>query len=92
MFLDRHQPSEGIFTNGTDWANLVAAVDSTGRPLMPYISPVNANGPADRARRPGGHHRGRPDHRKLGNSLALNEIVPAAMTPASGRRRSWTSA
>jgi hypothetical protein len=44
MFLDRHQPAEGIFVNGADWSNLVAGEDTTGRPLLPYINPMNSQG------------------------------------------------
>ena len=39
----RFLPAEGIFANSTSWGALVAAEDTTGRPLMPYISPVNSN-------------------------------------------------
>lgn len=41
----RFLPAEGWFTNSTDWGNLAAAEDlNNGRPLMPYINPVNSNG------------------------------------------------
>lgn len=40
----RMLPAEGVFVNSTDWGNLVAGEDTTGRPLMPYINPVNALG------------------------------------------------
>lgn len=39
----RFLPAEGIFANSTSWGALVAGEDTTGRPLMPYISPVNSN-------------------------------------------------
>ena len=28
----------------SDWGNLVAGEDGNGRPLMPYINPMNSNG------------------------------------------------
>ena len=40
----RFLPPEGWFSNATDWGNLVAGEDTNGRPLMPYINPMNANG------------------------------------------------
>lgn len=40
----RMLPAEGWFANSTDWGNLIAGEDSQGRPLMPYINPMNANG------------------------------------------------
>ena len=40
----RFLPAEGVFVNSTDWGNLVAGEDGNGRPLMPFINPVNANG------------------------------------------------
>lgn len=40
----RMLPAEGIFVNSTDWGNLVAAEDTTGRALLPYINPVNSQG------------------------------------------------
>lgn len=39
----RFLPAEGIFANSTSWGALVAAEDTTGRPLMPYIAPTNSN-------------------------------------------------
>ena len=40
----RMLPAEGVFVNSTDWGNLVAGEDTTGRALMAYINPVNAQG------------------------------------------------
>lgn len=40
----RMLPAEGVFVNSTDWGNLTAAVDTTGRPLLAYINPVNSLG------------------------------------------------
>lgn len=40
----RMLPAEGIFVNSTDWGNLVAGEDTAGRPLMPFINPVNSQG------------------------------------------------
>ena len=40
----RMLPAEGVFTNSTDWGNLVAGEDTAGRALMPFISPVNSQG------------------------------------------------
>lgn len=37
-------PAEGIFTSTNDWANLVAGEDTTGRPIMPFINPINSVG------------------------------------------------
>jgi len=42
--VTRLLPAEGIFTSTNDWANLVAAEDTTGRPIMPFINPMNAVG------------------------------------------------
>jgi HK97 family phage major capsid protein len=44
MYLDRFLPAEGIFTNGTDWMNLVQGEDLNGRPLVPFAGPQNASG------------------------------------------------
>lgn len=40
----RFLPAEGVFVNSTDWGNLCAGEDTAGRPLMPFINPVNALG------------------------------------------------
>jgi HK97 family phage major capsid protein len=40
----RMLPAEGVFVNSKDWQNLVQGEDTTGRPLMPYISPMNSQG------------------------------------------------
>jgi hypothetical protein len=40
----RFLPPEGWFANSTDWGNLVNGEDLQGRPLMPFINPVNADG------------------------------------------------
>ena len=40
----RMLPAEGVFVNSTDWGNLVAGEDTSGRPLMAYINPTNALG------------------------------------------------
>jgi hypothetical protein len=40
----RFLPPEGWFSNSTDWGNLVNGEDLQGRPLMPFINPVNADG------------------------------------------------
>jgi hypothetical protein len=40
----RMLPAEGVFVNSTDWGNLVAGEDTTGRPLLAYINPQNALG------------------------------------------------
>lgn len=40
----RMLPAEGVFVNSTDWGNLVAGEDTTGRALMPFINPVNSQG------------------------------------------------
>lgn len=41
----RFLPAQGWFANATDWGNLAAAEDlNNGRPLMPYINPMNSNG------------------------------------------------
>jgi len=87
MFLDRHLPSEGIFVNGTDWSNLVAAVDSTGRPLMPYIGPVNANGQLTAPGAQVGIIAGVPTVGNWAILSALNEIVARA-----NDARQWASA
>jgi HK97 family phage major capsid protein len=87
MFLDRHLPAEGIFTNGTDWANLVAAVDGSGRPLMPYIGPVNSNGELTAPGAQVGVIAGVPTMGNWAILSALNEIV-ARRNDA----RQWASA
>ena len=40
----RMLPAEGVFVNSTDWGNLVAAEDTSGRALLAYINPQNALG------------------------------------------------
>ena len=40
----RMLPAEGVFVNSTDWGNLSAGEDTSGRPLMAYINPTNALG------------------------------------------------
>lgn len=40
----RMLPAEGVFVNSKDWGNLSAGEDTNGRPLMPFISPVNSLG------------------------------------------------
>jgi len=40
----RMLPAEGVFVNSTDWGNLTAGEDTSGRPLLAYINPVNAIG------------------------------------------------
>jgi len=40
----RMLPAEGVFVNSTDWGNLSAGEDTSGRPLMAYVNPVNALG------------------------------------------------
>jgi hypothetical protein len=40
----RMLPAEGVFVNSTDWGNLTAGEDSTGRALLAYINPQNAIG------------------------------------------------
>jgi len=40
----RMLPAEGVFVNSTDWGNLTAATDTTGRALLAYINPTNAIG------------------------------------------------
>jgi HK97 family phage prohead protease/HK97 family phage major capsid protein len=42
--VTRMLPAEHIFTGTNDWSNLVAGEDSTGRPVMPFINPVNSVG------------------------------------------------
>jgi HK97 family phage major capsid protein len=40
----RMLPAEGVFVNSTDWGNLTAGEDTSGRPMLAYINPVNALG------------------------------------------------
>lgn len=40
----RMLPAEGVFVNSKDWGNLTQGEDTAGRPLMPYIAPVNSQG------------------------------------------------
>lgn len=87
MFLDRHLAAEGIFTNGTDWGNLVAGVDTTGRPLMPYIGPVNSDGQLTAPGAQVGIIAGVPTTGNWAILSALNEIV-ARRNDA----RQWASA
>jgi len=42
--VTRLMPAEGVFTSTNDWANLVAGEDTTGRPIMPFVNPMNAVG------------------------------------------------
>ncbi|RPJ28271.1 MAG: phage major capsid protein [Chloroflexi bacterium] len=42
--VTRLMPAEGVFTSTNDWANLVAGEDTTGRPIMPFINPINSVG------------------------------------------------
>ena len=40
----RFLPAEGVFLNSTDWGNIIAAEDSSGRSLLSFVNPVNALG------------------------------------------------
>jgi len=40
----RMLPAEGVFVNSTDWGNLTAGEDTSGRALLAYINPTNALG------------------------------------------------
>lgn len=42
--VTRLLPAEGVFTSTNDWSNLVAGEDTTGRPIMPFINPMNSVG------------------------------------------------
>lgn len=40
----RMLPAEGVFLNSTLWGSVTGETDLSGRPLMPYINPMNALG------------------------------------------------
>jgi HK97 family phage major capsid protein len=40
----RMLPAEAVFVNSTDWGNLMAGEDTSGRPLLSFIAPQNALG------------------------------------------------
>lgn len=40
----RFLPAEGVFLNSTLWGSVTGETDLNGRPLMPYINPMNALG------------------------------------------------
>jgi hypothetical protein len=42
----RFLPAEGVFVNATSWGGLVGATAADGRPLMPYVAPMNVQGQA----------------------------------------------
>jgi HK97 family phage major capsid protein len=44
FYAQRFLPAEGSFLNTTDYENLAAGEDSTGRPLLPAVGPMNASG------------------------------------------------
>jgi HK97 family phage major capsid protein/HK97 family phage prohead protease len=71
----RMLPAEGVFVNSTDWNNLVAGEDTTGRPLLPYMSPVNSHGEITATGFQKGIIGGVPVEPAWAILSALNEIV-----------------
>jgi hypothetical protein len=71
----RFLPAEGVFVNSTDWGNLVAGEDTTGRPLMPYINPQNALGEQTATGFQRGQIGGVPVEPAWAILSALNEII-----------------
>jgi hypothetical protein len=71
----RMLPAEGVFVNSTDWGNLVAGEDTTGRPLLAYINPTNALGQLVGAGFQKGQIGGVPVEPAWAILSALNEII-----------------
>ena len=83
----RFLPAEGVFLNSTDWGNLVAGEDSTGRPLMPFINPTNTLGEVSGAAFQRGVIGGVPVEPAWAILAATNEIVAR-----KNDARQWKSA
>ena len=47
MFSTRFLPAEGTFLNTANYLKLMQGEDSTGRPIVPMINPMNSNATAD---------------------------------------------
>lgn len=71
----RFLPAEGVFVNSTDWGNLVAGEDTSGRPLMAYINPQNALGQQTAVGFQRGQIGGVPVEPAWAILSALNEII-----------------
>jgi len=71
----RMLPAEGVFVNSTDWGNLVAGEDTTGRPLLAYINPQNALGQQTAVGFQRGQIGGVPVEPAWAILSALNEII-----------------
>lgn len=71
----RMLPAEGVFVNSTDWGNLTAGEDTTGRPLLAYINPQNALGQQTAVGFQRGQIGGVPVEPAWSILSALNEIV-----------------
>jgi HK97 family phage major capsid protein len=83
----RMLPAEGVFVNSTDWGNLTAGEDTTGRPLMAYINPQNALGEQTAAGFQRGQIGGIPVEPAWAILSAVNEIIAR-----KNDARQWKSA
>jgi HK97 family phage portal protein/HK97 family phage prohead protease len=70
----RFLPAEGVLTNPTDYEQLVQAEDLNGRPLMPFLGPVNASG-TFAAGYEGGTIAGRPVYQAWGITSQLDTFI-----------------